>query len=245
VTEVVKKFRGQRPLPLVRQVTPAEAFPVEALGEVLGSAARAIHDHVQSPLAICGQAVLAAATLAAQGHADVELATGQVKPLSNFYLTIAASGERKTATDSMALSPIRKHEAYLAEIYQAELPRFLNDKAAWEAARKKAIGSNKGNRSAIRSALDELGPEKLALRQAFDLKRRDRLALTFAGLLAERLADPKSPPCQASKRLGLPADFLYRSPAEQQRLLARMAPTDNEAPTADAVLAEARRGAAR
>jgi len=86
--------------------------------------------------------------------------------------------------------------------------------------------------------------QKLALRQAFDLKRRDRLALTFAGLLAERLADPKSPPCQASKRLGLPADFLYRSPAEQQRLLARMAPTDNEAPTADAVLAEPRRGAA-
>ena len=103
------------------------------------------------------------------------------------------------------------------------------------------------HRALARAAVSILPPsvrQKLALRQAFDLKRRDRLALTFAGLLAERLADPKSPPCQASKRLGLPADFLYRSPAEQQRLLARMAPTDNEAPTADAVLAEPRRGAA-
>ncbi len=164
VVTILKQIQGQRPLPLVRQVAPAEVFPVEALGEVLGSAALAIHDHVQSPLAICGQAVLAAATLAVQAQADVELATGQVKPLSNFFLTIAASGERKTATDGMALSPIRKHEAYLAEIYQAELPRFLNDKAAWEAARKKAIGKNKGNRSAIRSALDELGPEPIAPR---------------------------------------------------------------------------------
>jgi hypothetical protein len=162
VVTVLKEYQGQRPLPLVRQVPPAEAFPIEALGEVLGSAALAIHDHVQSPLAICGQAVLAAATLAVQGHADVELATGQIKPLSNFYLTIAASGERKTATDSMALSPIRKHEAYLAEIYQAELPRFQNDKIAWEAARKKAITSSKGNRSAIRNALNELGPEPAA-----------------------------------------------------------------------------------
>jgi hypothetical protein len=119
----------------------------------------AIHDYVQSPLAICGQAVLAAAALAVQGHADIELATGQIKPLSNYFLTIAASGERKTATDSMALAPIRKHEAYLAEIYQAELPRFQNDKLAWEAARRKAIQSNKGNRSAIRTALNELGPE--------------------------------------------------------------------------------------
>jgi len=152
-------FLGERPLPLVRRVSPAEAFPIKALGDVLGSAALAIHDHVQSPLAMCGQAVLAAATLAVQGHADVELATGQVKPLSNFYLTIAASGERKTATDNMALSPIQKHEAYLREIYQAEFPRFKNDKLAWEEARKKAIRAGKGNRPAIRAALDELGPE--------------------------------------------------------------------------------------
>ena len=35
----------------------------------------------------------------------------------------------------------------------------MNDKAAWEGARKKAINSNKGNRAAIRDALNELGPE--------------------------------------------------------------------------------------
>lgn len=59
----------------------------------------------------------------------------------------------------------------------------------------------------------ELGPE-------FDLKAVDRVALKVAGRLAERVADPRSPPCQASVRLGLPHDFLYRSPAEQRRLMA-------------------------
>lgn len=63
----------------------------------------------------------------------------------------------------------------------------------------------------------QLGPE-------FDLTTPDRIALKLAGALAERIGDPKSPPCQASVRLGLPADFLYRSRAEQRRLLERLAP---------------------
>ena len=70
--------------------------------------------------------------------------------------------------------------------------------------------------------------QTLALGAAFDLKTRDRLALSFAGLLAERRIDPTSPPCQASRRLGLPHDFLYRPQAEQQRLLQRLELTDDE-----------------
>jgi len=45
--------------------------------------------------------------------------------------------------------------------------------------------------------------------------------LRAAGKLADRFASRTSPPCQASLRLGLPADFLYRSQAEQRRLLER------------------------
>ncbi|MEY9189155.1 YfjI family protein [Bradyrhizobium ottawaense] len=158
----VLKNAAERPLPLIRQAQPAAAFPVEALGPVLADAAVALHEHVQSPLAMCSQAVLAAATLAVQGHADVELASGQIKPVSNFFLTVAASGERKTATDQRALGPVRKHEEFLAEKYKLERLAFVNDHAAWEAARKKAMNSNKGDRAAIRNALNQLGPEPVA-----------------------------------------------------------------------------------
>lgn len=162
VVAVPSEFRAEGPLPLLRELPPPESFPIEALGQILGPAAAAIQDTVQSPWAICGQAVLAAATLAVQGHADVQLPTGQVKPVSNFFLTIAASGERKSATDSLALGPVRKHEEALAETYRMEYPGFLNDKLAFEAARKKAITANKGNRDAIRNALNSLGPEPQA-----------------------------------------------------------------------------------
>ena len=68
----------------------------------------------------------------------------------------------------------------------------------------------------IRSRLD-LGPE-------FDLKRTDRLMLRAAGKLADRFGSRSSAPCQASVRLGLPADFLYRSQAEQKALLQKRPP---------------------
>src|SRR6266404_7926823 len=113
------EFRAERPLPLLRALPAPEAFPIEALGDVLGPAAEAIQDIVQSPWAMCGQSVLAAATLAVQGFADVELPTGHIKPISNFFLTVARTGERKSATDTFALKPIVKHEETLIETYNA------------------------------------------------------------------------------------------------------------------------------
>jgi hypothetical protein len=52
------------PRPLMRERPPADPFPIDALGDVLGAGARAIHDRVRAPLAICAQSVLGAATLA-------------------------------------------------------------------------------------------------------------------------------------------------------------------------------------
>jgi uncharacterized protein (DUF2236 family) len=61
---------------------------------------------------------------------------------------------------------------------------------------------------------------KLELGPRYDLTRLDRTALRIAGRLADRHIDRTAPHCQASVRLGLPHDFLFRSPAEQRRLLA-------------------------
>ena len=155
-------FVPEPPRPLVRELPPADPFPIEALGDVLGPAARAIHARVQAPVAICGQSVLAAATLAVQGHGDVELPTGQARPVSGYFLTVAGSGERKTSADNEALRPIRKRERALREKYDAEALDYLNGKLAWEKARDGAIRRAKGDRAAIKSALDALGPAPAA-----------------------------------------------------------------------------------
>ena len=74
------------------------------------------------------------------------------------------------------------------------------------------------------SILPPLVRQKLALGPQYDLKLSDRIALQLVGRLAERRPDLSSPACQSSVRLGLPADFLYRSPAVQKRLLALRQP---------------------
>jgi hypothetical protein len=104
------------PRPLMRELPPADPFPVEALGDVLAPAARAINDRAQAPLAICGQSVLAAATLAVQAHADVVLPIGggRARPISNYFASVATTGERKDRvrpTGGMADSQARKGSA--------------------------------------------------------------------------------------------------------------------------------------
>jgi Protein of unknown function (DUF3987) len=156
-----EEIKREAPRPLMRELPPADPFPVDALGEVLVPAARAIHDRVQAPLAICGQSVLAATTLAVQGHADVELPTLQAKPLTNFFLTVAATAARKAAVDAEALWPVRKREAALREKVGAEYLDYENSRLAWEKARDAAIKNGKGNRASIKAALDALGPPPL------------------------------------------------------------------------------------
>jgi len=79
----------------------AAPFPMDALGPVLGPAAKSIARIVQVPDAMAAASVLACASLAAQPHADVRLPHGVV-PLSLYIITSAGSGDRKTATDKVA-----------------------------------------------------------------------------------------------------------------------------------------------
>jgi hypothetical protein len=155
--EAAQEVKPDAPRPLMRELSPADPFPVDALGDVLRPAAWAIHDRVQAPLAICGQSVLAAATLAVQAHGDVELPTRQVRPLSNYYLTIAATGERKTAVDTEALWPVRRREADLLQDYTAERVSYDNDKTAWDKARSAIANKAKHDRERIKAELDALG----------------------------------------------------------------------------------------
>ncbi len=153
--EIINK---ETPRPLMRELPPASPFPVDALGSVLSGAVHAIHNKVQAPLAACGQAVLAVATLAAQRHANVKLPMGQEKPLSCYFQTLLETGGRKTACDTEALKPIRQFETKLREEYETTLPSYINAKEAYEYAYEAAKKKGKGDRSAIEAALNFLGP---------------------------------------------------------------------------------------
>jgi len=158
-----EKVELEPPRPLMRELPPATPFPDDALGKILGPAARAINDRVRSPMAICGQSELAAANLAVQAHANVVLPTGGglEKPVSCNFVTVAASGERKSGSDTEATAPIRKYEQSLREKYEADWPAYKNDKSAWDKARDAATRGAK-DRATIKKALDAIGPEPKA-----------------------------------------------------------------------------------
>lgn len=145
---------AEGPVPLLPPMSEPTPFPIAALGQILGDAAEAITDLVQCPEAVAGQSVLAAASLVTQAHADVELPIGQIRPLSLFMVTVAPSGERKSAADSEALWPIRKHEQNLRDQYNLEFTEYAIAKAAYDGAKKKA--ESKANYDVIKQALDNL-----------------------------------------------------------------------------------------
>lgn len=79
------------------------------------------------------------------------------------------------------------------------------------------------HRALARASVSLLPPivrQRLQLGAEWDLTAGETLALKLAGRLAERVPIPGSPPCDASVRMGLPANFLYRSRKDQARLLA-------------------------
>lgn len=162
IVEAAPVYQAEQPLPLTRSVPDPDPFPVEALGGVLAGAVRAIEDQTQAPIEIAAQSVLAVATLAAQSHVDVTLPTGQMRPVSSFFLSVAESGERKSAVDSLALWPVRKREEALGVTYAAEYQDYENDLDSWEGQRKQIMSDKKiPTMEDKRAKLTALGPKPI------------------------------------------------------------------------------------
>jgi hypothetical protein len=141
--------------PLMREMPDASIFPLDALGDILGPAARKVSEIVQIPEALTGNSFLAAAALAVQGYANI-LIDGRSVSLNEFFATIAESGDRKSEADRIALAPVRQHQKDLAGRQKDELQQYENSLAAFDRARQNALKS-KGNREQIADALNKIG----------------------------------------------------------------------------------------
>lgn len=145
------------PTPLVRETPPPEPYPLHALGP-LREAAEAIGDMTQAPAAICAQSALGVAALAAQGLGDAETLHGRA-PGSLYLLTVAQSGERKSACDRLAMRPVRALEAELAEDWREAQATHRNRLEIWQERRKAILRAAKDDPDGARADLDALGPE--------------------------------------------------------------------------------------
>ncbi|MES2939209.1 MAG: YfjI family protein [Pseudomonadota bacterium] len=111
-------------LPLVSALGDPAPFPLAAFPKAMRDCATVLLRTTQAPDAIIGGSLLAAASLAAQAHADVVLPHGAVSPLSLFVVSVADSGERKTAVDGLVLRPHAAFEKAKHDVYVTELAEF-------------------------------------------------------------------------------------------------------------------------
>lgn len=122
---------AEAPRPLVRPPGAPSPYPCDALGSVLGDAARGIAELVQAPPAMCGNSVLAAATLAVQPHADVVLPIfAGTRPIGDLFITVGLSGDRKSAVDRLATSGIQNYQRFLATKYEGDLKKYRAEQRA-------------------------------------------------------------------------------------------------------------------
>lgn len=157
-------FTPEGPQPLVREIAPGEAYPVRALWP-LRPAVDAVQGMTQAPVAIPAQSALAVASLAVQGFAAVETLGGP-RPTSLYALTIARSGERKSACDALLMAALRDHEREQAKAQRDAVQTFQNAHAIWKATREQILSDakkGKGTKGISAEAdLHALGPEPAA-----------------------------------------------------------------------------------
>ena len=155
------------PEPLRAPIPKAAPYPAEALGDILGGAAIALHETIKAPLTLCCQSVLASSSLAAQSHYDVMLPWGERKPLSLYLLTVAESGERKSGVDDVVLGAAKAQERQDMERHYSEAEKYEADLARWksesEAANKKHVNpKTQAANDFAENIMHEIGPKPKA-----------------------------------------------------------------------------------
>lgn len=145
-------------MPLRREPTAPEPYPIEALGPILAPVAEAIAEATKAAPSLIGNSLLAASALAVQPHGDVSV-DGRTVPTSVFALTVAASGDRKSTVDNIVLAPHFARQRQLVDAFAALELEYNNRLAVWKREREAILGAKKQTREWKEIELQLLGEQ--------------------------------------------------------------------------------------
>ena len=131
------------------EVVDRVPYPLNALGPLLGKAAKAIAETVQTPAEVAAHSVLAA--FAAQDKANIVM-DGRTCPLSLFLLTVAESGDRKSACDKVASTPLDDWQRARASGHRQALKQYQDEADIYESERREALSGGKKKSTAQKTA---------------------------------------------------------------------------------------------
>ncbi len=107
-------------------------------------------------MSLCAQSVLAAVSMVMQPIADAQI-DGRRFPVSEYFLTIGASGERKSAVDNLVLKPVRDFEAEKIREHKRLTKEYHDTLKVYDSG-VKSILSSKLDQATKSLKLAQLGP---------------------------------------------------------------------------------------
>ncbi len=127
-----------KPRPLRREFRPEE-YPVAYMPPVIVEAVREVQAYTQAPMAMVAACALSVVSAAVQTRYGVQRDAALRGPASLYLITVAESGERKTAVDKMFMEPLREWEAQQMRAareqkaqYEAAMEDWERDKASMD-----------------------------------------------------------------------------------------------------------------
>jgi putative DNA primase/helicase len=121
--------------------TEQKEYPIDALPGIIGDAVLEVSNFVQAPIALGAASALAAVSLACQSKINVVRDSGLEGPVSLFFLSVAASGDRKSTLDKFFSSEVAKFEREKRLEFADILCKHRSDFDSWESQRKGLLRS--------------------------------------------------------------------------------------------------------
>lgn len=121
----------EEPVPLRREMG-TRPYPLEVLPPLIRNAIEEVEQFTQAPTALIAASALSAVSATVQGLVSVERGTGLRGPASLFFLTLAASGERKSSADRYFTRAISEWEAEQTEAAKPVLAEYRADLTEWQ-----------------------------------------------------------------------------------------------------------------
>lgn len=114
-------------------------YPVHTLPVSLRETVQEVESATKAPVELVAASMLSSLSLLAQISVDVERPTdGKALPTSLFMVTLAESGERKTACDFYFQRKIHQWEEAMLRTYESELSEYQRKHEIWQ-VKKKAL----------------------------------------------------------------------------------------------------------
>ncbi|MDO9420323.1 MAG: YfjI family protein [Herminiimonas sp.] len=112
---------------------PPPLYPVDRFHLVAQNTAAEIIGNTKAPDALVATELLTTMSVVIQGLFDIRLPIGKISPLSLYSLSIAESGERKTAVANLLSTEIRKFDEARRKIFEAALVEYEAQLGIWKA----------------------------------------------------------------------------------------------------------------